>query len=301
MFGIAAHRRTRSDSLHALSFAQRARRSLAPFRNGLYSKYEHLRAAFSPRRGLRVLMSEKPEWHEGLKIGFAGTRHEVQFRAISPDNLGEFDLVVPLTTQDLLQACRFSSLLIKNPIPIPSERCVMLCNDKYKFNETLISAGFGEYIPRIGAKLDPPYILKKRIGCWGQDCHMIHTREDELAFLEKVNDPAFFCQEIIKGTREFATHILFVNDRIVKSLNIMYEFEQDTPIKGQARSLYLMIHRCPYLRLFSSILKSIRFQGLCCLNYKVADRRPYLLEINPRFGGSLAPYFFSFIRHLTQM
>ena len=126
----------------------------------------------------------------------------------------------------------------------------------------------------------------------------IHTREDEFAFLEQVNDPAFFYQEIIKGTIEFATHILFVNDRIVKSLNIMYEFEQDTPIKGQTPSLYLMIHRCPYLELFSSILKAIEFQGLCCVNYKVANGQPYILAINPRFGGSLAPYFFSFIRHM---
>jgi len=27
--------------------------------------------------------------------------------------------------------------------------------------------------------------------------------------------------------------------------------------------------------------------------------RPYILEINPRFGGTLGPYFFSFIRHLN--
>jgi predicted ATP-grasp superfamily ATP-dependent carboligase len=34
------------------------------------------------------------------------------------------------------------------------------------------------------------------------------------------------------------------------------------------------------------------------VNYKVVRGLPYILEINPRFGGSLTPYFFSFIRHL---
>lgn len=68
--------------------------------------------------------------------------------------------------------------------------------------------------------------------------------------------------------------------------------------KGQTDNLFKVIHRCPYLDLFAEILRTIQFEGLCCVNYKVAQGQPYLLEINPRFGGSLAPYFFSFIRHL---
>ena len=78
----------------------------------------------------------------------------------------------------------------------------------------------------------------------------------------------------------------------------MYEFDSEIPIKGQDAWLYRAIRRCPYLTLFSNILNSIGFQGLCCVNYKVERGRPYILEINPRFGGSLTPYFFSFIRHL---
>ncbi|MGH8049795.1 MAG: hypothetical protein ACREPB_03945, partial [Arenimonas sp.] len=36
----------------------------------------------------------------------------------------------------------------------------------------------------------------------------------------------------------------------------------------------------------------------CCFNYKVRDGQAMILEINPRFGGSLCQYFISFIRHL---
>jgi len=192
-------------------------------------------------------------------------------------------------------------LLTKNPIPVPSEQCEQLCHDKYEFNQRLIIAGFGRHIPSMGngLELEPPYILKKRTGAWGQGCHIIRDRQDEKALLERVMDPAFFCQEIISGKFEFATHILFVGDRIVKSLNLMYEFESETPIKGQDRELARVICGCAYLELFGSILRTIGFQGLCCVNYKIVDDQPFILEINPRFGGSLGPYFFSFLRHLS--
>jgi carbamoylphosphate synthase large subunit len=178
---------------------------------------------------------------------------------------------------------------------------VRLCDDKYVFNETVITAGFGLYIPKIaqGRVLTPPYILKKRFGAWGMGCHIICNHDDEEAQLDRINSPEYFCQEIIAGPIEFATHILFVDNKIVKALNIKYEFTTDTPIKGQDTPIFHVVHRCPYLDLFERILRTIEFEGLCCVNYKVANGQPFLLEINPRFGGSLAPYFFSFVRHFA--
>lgn len=174
-----------------------------------------------------------------------------------------------------------------------------LCDDKYESNLALIKAGFGEYIPKVtqGVALTTPYILKERISSWGKGCYIIRDYGDEEAQLNRITDPRYFCQELIPGTAEFATHILFVDSRIVKALNIKYEFASDAPIKGQDAALFLVVHRCPYLALFARVLREIQFEGLYCVNYKVAKGQPFLLEINPRFGGSLAPYFFSFIRH----
>lgn len=290
-------------SLSARPLVRYARKSLAGHRNRFYTRCEKLFAAISPGRHQRVLVSGQGDWHEDIRKGFCRTRHKVEFGPITPENCGDFDLVVPLTIVDLIQVRRqCAALLDKSPIPIPSEECVHLCDDKYQFNRALIDAGFGRYIPRMGAEipLDPPYMLKKRTGAWGEDCRIIRDRDEEKTADEKVNDSAFFCQEIITGPFEFATHILFANGRIVRSLNIMYEFESQTPIKGQDPVLYEVIHRRAYLDLFRSVLSAIGFQGLCCVNYKVARGQPFILEINPRFGGSLAPYFFSFIRHLNR-
>jgi hypothetical protein len=275
--------------------------SAAHFRNRLYVAYEKALALLLGGKSLRILISVKPEWHESIRRGFNRSSHEVVFAPIVGRSSAEFDIVVPLEIPDLIQARQFPELLTKNPIPIPSKESVSLCDDKFSFGQALIDRGFGNYIPRMiqGLGLKPPYILKKRTGWSGNDCFVIHDRDDEWRVLDQISNPAFYCQEVILGQREFATHILFAKGRIVKSLNVMYEFDSEFAIKGQDRCLYTIIHRCPYLDLFSEVLKSIGFEGLCCVNYKAVRGGPYIFEINPRFGCSLTPYLFSFIRHLN--
>jgi hypothetical protein len=280
-------------------FVRDAKPSLAAYRNRIYLAYEKHLPHLLRERSLRILISENTEVKDAIRNGFCWSRHTVEFGSLSPESFAEFDLVVPSSVSDLIQARQWPQLLAKSPLPFPSEESFLLCDDKYRFNQALIDKGFGKHIPMMGNGLRPPYILKKRNGIWGEQCWMIHDDEDELRVVDQLKDPAFFRQEIIRGPLEFATHILFANGRIVKSLNIMYEFDTEIPIKGQVHWVYTVIHRCAYLRLFANILKSIGFQGLCCVNYKVLRGRPYIFEINPRFGGSLAPYLFSFIRHLS--
>lgn len=283
-----------------VSFPQSARMSFARQRNRFYTRTEKLLSLILDRRRLKVLLSEKPDWRENIESGFRRIRHTVEFGPVTHENSGQFDVIVPLTSTDTMRARQNATRGLGNLIPTPSEECMDLCNDKYKFNLTLQQAGFSQFVPRmdVGIALCPPYILKKRIGSWGTDCHIVSDYNDENRLIERVKDPEFFCQEIIRGRFEFATHILFVRNRIAKALNVMYEFASETPIKGQDKPIYTVVHRCAYLRLLAEVLRTIGYEGLCCVNYKVADGHPYILEINPRFGGSLAPYFFSFLRHL---
>lgn len=279
-------------------YSLRARMFFARHRNLFYVRYEKLLALLLPGNDLTVLMFVKPDWNDGIRRGFRRTRYKVEFGDITCESIKKFDVVVPLAPQDFDSLRRSSGRSCKNRISVPSEESAQLCHDKLALNEALIRAGFAANIPRTGRELTPPYILKKRMGWWGVDCHVIRDLKDEQTFSQQINDPAYFCQELIHGRTEFATHILFMGGRIVKALNVMYEFETETPIKGQSQILYTVIHRCPYLKLFAQMLRAIDFEGLCCVNYKVERGRPLLLEINPRFGGSLAPYFFSFLRHL---
>jgi predicted ATP-grasp superfamily ATP-dependent carboligase len=268
-------------------------------KNQLYVKREKLWALLFSRNAKKVLFSGNPEWMDNIKSGFRRLPHQIEFGSVTEDSFRRYDVVVPLSLSALEEARRHSPLQ-RNALPLPTAESVRLCDDKYEFNRALVNAGFGRYIPEMaeGRPLTRPYILKKRIGIWGKDCFIIRNRSDEEEQLDRIADPEYFCQEFITGPTEFATHILFVDGRIVKALNIKYEFTSDAPIKGQNAEYLRVIDSCPYLDLFARVLRTIQFEGLCCVNYKVVKGRPFLLEINPRFGGSLAPYFFSFIRHL---
>ena len=274
------------------------RAKLASRRNRFYLKYEKLWESLSAGSTKEDLCSGMPEWADEIKRGFQYSPHQVDFGTITEESFRRYDIVVPLGLTALRDARRRSPLQ-NSALPLPSEESVRLCDDKFEFNQALVRLGFGRYIPKMvqGMALTPPYILKRRVGAWGKDCYIIRNCEDEEAQLNRITDPDYFCQELVSGSSEFATHILFAGGRIIKALNIKYGFGCDTPIKGQSAEHFRVVHRCRYLKLFARILLAIQFEGICCVNYKVAKGQPFLLEINPRFGGSLAPYVFSFIRY----
>lgn len=252
-----------------------------------------------PERKLKILFSREPDLEKTIKDGFYDTPHVIAFEAFPPRNIRDYDLIVPLTMPDLKYLNEVRNLMIDNPIAIPSMESILLCDDKYSLNESLAANGFGYFVPKMGSALTYPYIMKKRIDLEGKNSHLIFDKQQEPVFSDISTHPEYFSQNFIKGSYEYATHILFKNQRIVHSINIEYKFNTETPIKGKDKAIYTMICHCPYLDVFAAMLTSIGFNGLCCVNYKVCDNHLFLLEINPRFGGSLSRYFFSFIRHVA--
>ena len=264
--------------------------------NLLFVVYETSQSRLFTKRKIKILFSKKTDWQHPIKRGFYATRHEIGFDELSYKNIKDYDLIVPLTIDDLKYLNEARHLLFNNPIPIPRIETILLCDDKYALNQKLIENGFGSIVPKMGDGLSYPYILKKSIDDWGRNCHIIENKQQELIYSDKSINPNYFSQELIVGQYEYAMHILFKDNNILCSINIEYFFEIETPIKGKDKEIYQKICRQRYLDTFTSILISIGFEGLCCINYKVRDNRPFIIEINPRFGGSLSPYFFSFMR-----
>ena len=270
----------------------------AGIKNRLFLVFQLFQSVFSSKRRKKILFTDHIGLKAELEKAFKFTKHEIAFGEISHTNIKNYDLVVPLMISDVRYLNKVRNFIIDNPIPIPSIESINLTDDKYILNQLLIENGFRSLIPKIGGTQSFPYILKKSIGHSSENCHIIFDSQQELSLSDALNNPEYFTQELIPGSYEYATHILFKDQKIISSLNIEYSFDTETPIKGKNKPLYTKVCHCPYLNVFSAILVLIGFEGLCCFNYKEFESLLYIIEINPRFGGSLAPYFSSFINHL---
>lgn len=250
------------------------------------------------KRKFRILFSNKKIWEYPIRKGFNHLKHEISFEELSSKNIVKYDLVVPLTIEDIKNLNNFRPLLNKNPIPIPSNEALFICHNKNLFNKKLIENNFKDLVPQINDTLPYPYILKKNTDEYGANSYIILNSENEQQIFDTLQIQDYYRQKLIFGKYEYATHILFIKNKIVRWINIKYTFENDIAIKGKDDAIDKRICFCDYLDIFSSILKLISFEGLCCVNYKIQNDKPMILEINPRFGGSLSPLFFSFIRYL---
>lgn len=257
---------------------------------------EHL----APMPRMRILFSKMPDWESNLIGAFQKCGHQIEFAEFTPESVRNRDLVVPLTIEDLLILDGMRDLVERNPIPIPSPESVRICNDKQVFEETLIAKGFSEFLPGKRRAGEFPYILKRNIDAWGRHCGVIHSMADEPPVRALLQDPDYLQQRHIPGQEEFTTHVAIREDQLVAALNIRYRFSSESPVKGRSKAL--TIHPCTFSHgaLFREILLAIGFQGLCCFNYKLERGKPMILEINPRFGGSLGTFFPGFLRQLLR-
>ncbi len=260
-----------------------------------FIRYRQIQIFLAPGRKVKILFSNKPVWVRAIRKGFQFSRHQIAFDDFTVENIIAYDLLIPLTIRDAKFLSAHRSLITEQAIPVPGIDSINLCDDKYLLNQMLIKKGFGEFIPEMDGELSFPYILKRRIDEGGGNTCLVSSTEQERALGDLLTDPNYFTQKHIAGASEYAMHILFRDQKVICSLNIKHVFNSESPIGGNDKKVYSKISPNSFLDLFSSILRSIKFEGLCCIDYKVHNNQLWILEINPRCGGSLRPYIFYFI------
>jgi predicted ATP-grasp superfamily ATP-dependent carboligase len=248
-------------------------------------------------RGLSILFGCHPGWEPTLKKAFADTQHRIHFEQFSETNIGQYDLVIPITIDEILFLDTHRALLRNSRLPVASSQAVRICDDKLLFYQTMVQKGFGAYLPQVGGKLAFPYLLKKKVTHCGHGSELVFSVRDEERLVALLTSDEYFRQAYIPGNCEYATHILFRKGRIVASFTIRHRHSAPVYIRGfdKAASVYSVFTRSRFLPLFSGMLQSINFEGICCFDYKIADNKPYILEINPRIGGSSVEYLLKFI------
>jgi hypothetical protein len=130
----------------------------------------------------------------------------------------------------------------------------------------------------------------------------VRSPEDECTL--DLHDEEWFAQDFMRGEVEFGTHILRVDGQIRYASTFTHVMPKPMLIKGAHATAVRSIFSpgCRFLDTFSEILKRLNFEGTACIDYKVANGKPTIFEINPRFGGSvckdITPYLDAYVAAL---
>jgi hypothetical protein len=263
---------------------------------------ERLLAVPSGRaRALSILFSRRDAWETGLRRGFAGLPHRLHFDDLTVADLERHDLIVPLSLDDARFLRQQPAHLRERVVPLPDAECTELCHDKPRLNRFLTDAGFALHIPPMGHDLAPPFVCKPERGENSDECLLVPDTQTEQRLAPYLRTPGLFRQAAVRGHVEYATHFLMLDGGLARELTVAYHHDAPLYIKNAALPIPCTLGASPDAGTLQAMLRAVGYHGLGCANYKFEQGRLHLLEINPRMGGSLAEYFFSFLRSMPQV
>lgn len=252
------------------------------------------------RSGKTILFSRRDDWEPGMRAALKAHRpHFIEFDSTDPDR---YDLIVPTTLDDARYFNRNFSRLNYLKAIVPSDEAIDACNRKDEFVRRLAARGFSGYLPAWGDAVDYPYLLKKNIGEWGVDIHIIRDAEAEAGYRRELESGDYLKQQYIDGRTEYTTHLLMAAGSNVFMRSVEFGFVQPVHVKGKCfphASQAIVDHR-RHAALFEDVMNSLGFQGFCCFNYKLVDGVPRIFEVNPRYGASMTLFLTEAINRLQQ-
>ncbi len=232
----------------------------------------------------RILFGNHPTQMPAIAHHIDHARYEASFAPIDAVDVARFDLVVPLRVEQIA-AARPAQVLGRSVLPRPD--LVTLCDDKLALNLWLIAHGFADTVPALlGNRPDTfPYIRKTRRGDYGMGCRMISAADED----DGSEDPTLFRQRAVEGRFEYVLHLLRIGGAIRFQVAYRYDMGQPLGVRGQVDrpSAIEPADPGPALATCTAILDALDYEGTCCFNYKLEDGALRILELNPRFGGSL--------------
>ena len=202
------------------------------------------------------------------------------FQTNSKEDLRIQDLILPLMeihNEDLL-----NNNIIRHNYPNLEQLNIFW--DKLNFYIFMITHNFSFYIPKTYSSIEEityPCILKERKNNNGTGNSICYNLE-ELPTNKIV-------QEYIFSNEEYTSTLIVKNGKIVFSISYKYCFSKNIYIKGcfdSPDSIERFYINPLILNIFGNILRQIEYNGICNIDYKITDKL-YILEINPRLGGSL--------------
>ena len=243
----------------------------------------------------RIAIGDFADWSAEIRTNL-DARYSADFVDLNTADLDAYDVIIPLARRQVEVLSRRPDLKGRKFLH-PAPETVALCHDKLALTRFLMAEGFGDFVPPLRAPGPPyPYVWKRRQSAFGRDCHVVRGPEDERG-LDLAN-PEWFAQTLAQQDIEYAVHILRAGGRIHYLSSMTYVMAGAGLVLGEPnrpRAVHFS-RGSPHHAVFTAILDRLGYEGVACIDFKVADGRPQIFEINPRFGGSLARDATAFIQ-----
>lgn len=239
----------------------------------------------------RILFGEHSTQRPAIERLLDATRFEAAFGDFDGVDATPFDLVVPLSVPQIAPAraaaVRAQASDGRRRAVLPDDALVDVCDDKRLFHDRLVELGFGALLPALltGEERTYPHLLKARRGDFGQGIRIVRSAADEPAEVPEGS----FREEAVEGADEYVLHLLRVDGQVRYRLCYRYVMAGALTVRGAVDRPKTTepADDAPALAACTAILDALGFEGTCCFNYKLTTAGTKILELNPRFGGSL--------------
>jgi carbamoylphosphate synthase large subunit len=252
------------------------------------------------RMPINIVLGNRPDWVE-LIVPRLGAGFKVNDELLHALLTAGAEVIAPLDLSDY-DVLRANSTFLKKAL-IPSAKSVRLCNDKQLFRDWFLTHFDHSYLP-LKTKKSKFSIAKPRIGVSGVGSRLIEST-DLQAIAAVESNSAMCLEDYIFGSKEFAFHILFDQDKSLYAAKATHLHKSAVYIQGSNRSPpTTFIETCTEIPpIFIELLRKLNYSGTACIDYKFDETGQIkILEVNPRIGFSLISeidsYMFAYANHV---
>lgn len=170
------------------------------------------------------------------------------------------------------------TMALAESLGIPCPRTALVSND--------------EALEEIAAHWDFPVIIKPRISSGSRGLIRVDSPGNLTSCYQKVNAdyPSPLVQEfILPGGETFGVEVLLNRESQVRA-TFVHRRLREYPISGGPSTLRESVAAPELTKLGVRLLQAMGWQGVAMVEFKMdpRDGRPKLMEVNPRFWGSIA-------------
>ena len=212
----------------------------------------------------------------------------------------KYDVLIPISTESMIPISQhLDEFNAYTKVPIPTHESLKIAVDKQKTLEFAQQIGIPiptTYIPKdekelqaISRKLDYPAVIKAREGSGATGVVYANSSSDLIYKYKSMQtiDEHPLIQEYVKG-QGYGVFALFNKNSEVRAV-FVHKRIREYPITGGQSTFCESVKNAEMLNYGLNLLEKLNWYGIAMVEFKLDERdnKPKLMEINPRFWGSM--------------